>query len=61
MFTITYWSFCIIAALSDNSNIFVISVLASVYCLFPHKLRFSSLFIYQAVLDTIMDVLNIIS
>lgn len=57
-FTITYWSICIIATLSDRFNIFVISVFACVDCLFSCKLRFSWLFICQIILDTIMDILN---
>lgn len=57
-FTITYWSICIIATLSDHFNIFVISVFACVDCLFLCKLRFSWLFICQIILDTIMDILN---
>lgn len=47
------------AILSDNPNIYVISVLTSVDCLFPGELRFSSFFICQVILDVIVDILNI--
>lgn len=56
------WSIFIIAplkSLSDNSNLFVIFVLASVDWLFPCKLKFSWFFICQVILNDILDILNI--
>ena len=49
MFIIAFWFVLLIAALKsslDNSDMFVISVLVSVNCLFSFKLRFFCTLLY---------------
>lgn len=62
VFVLIYWIIFImpiLKALSDNSNICVISVSLPVECYFPCKLRFSWSFVCQLSIHCIIDILNI--
>ena len=62
MFIIAHWNIFIMASLtslSDNSNIWFISVLASFDCLFLLKL-FSWFFVWQVIFKCILEILAIV-